>query len=430
MTNVMSKTAYWTAAMCACALLAAGAAPCQEGWLGDVNLDGRTDVLDIQGGISQAVGAAAASFEADVDENDEVNILDVQHLINTTLGVGGLMQRVQGFVDIPGNMPRLRVIAISHEGQRVSAEIDPETGAFELRLRTRTSWAMAVCGRIQGQWRCLATFEFPVGQATSCTLPLPRLSRGVTLRLGTVLLEHNRMRVEQELQTLLGSLEKPADRTDRNGNGVPDFIEPLLRRAADAPGVPAQADVDALLALTAECIEEWLAQEPMLDLTDEEGNGMPDFVDGLLACLKDALPEWLRTQGVPATDMSGRERLVAAVMDHVRQTVKAWLGTLDRDSLIDADDDGVPDFIQPQLSTGSLGGVMDQNGNLTPDFAEDHDGDGVPNIDDEDWHAGGGDHDRDGVADVLDWDDDNDGIPDYADDSPLDPVAALATQGL
>ena len=430
MNIAMSKRPGWTAAACVCALLAAGTAWCQDGWLGDVNLDGRTDVLDVQAGVSQAVGSASASFEADVDENDEVNILDVQHLINTTLGTGGLIQRVQGFVDIPGNLARLRIVAISHEGLLVPAEIDADTGAFELRLRTGTGWAMAVCGRFQGQWRCLATFEFPVGQGTSCTLPLPRLSRGITLRLGTVVQDQSRVRVGLGLRALLASLEEPADPADRNGNGVPDFVELLLRRAANAPGIPAQCDVNALLALTAQCVTEWIALDPALNLTDEDGNGIPDFVDGLLVCLEEVLPEWLGAQNVPAMDTSGESQRVAAVMAHVRLGVKAWLGTLDRDGLIDANDDGVPDFMESQLSTGTLGSVMDRNADLTPDFAEDHDGDGVPNIEDEDWNVDGGDHDRDGVDDVSDWDDDNDGTPDYADDSPLDPVLTLAAPRL
>jgi len=409
------------------ALAVCAALPAYAGLAGDVNLDGTTNVLDVQAGVTQALGAAPATLEADVDLADGVNILDIQHLINTALGTGGLIQRVRGVVDCACEAERIGIVAISREGHRVRAEVDRNTGEFTLPLRVRTTWALALCVRAQQQYRCLATTEFPVGDRLSCTLPLPRLSRGEPLNLGRLLLMQRRLRVQTDLRRLLGELDEPADLSDDNGNGMPDFIEPLVRRAGQGPGVSPEADIEALIALAADCVAAVFEADPYLDLSDEDGNAVPDFVEPVLECLCDALEVWLPQQP-PVSDIAGNrpERSINEILRHVAQGVPGWLRSLERAGLIDDDGNGVPDHIEPDLSTAEIATGIDRNADLTPDFAEDHDDDGVPNISDEDF-ASVDDHDGDGIDDSEDVDDDNDGTPDYADGNPLDPtVLAVA----
>lgn len=409
------------------ALAAWAALPAHAALLGDVNSDGATDVLDVQASVNQALGAAEPSLEADLDEVDGVNILDVQHLINTALGVGGLTQGVRGVVDCTGEAEQVRIIAVSRQGQRVHGDVDPATGEFRLLLRVRTSWALALCVMAQQQYRCLGTFEFPIGDRMSCTLPLPQLSRGEDLDLGTLLAVGHRLRVQAELRRLLGQLDEPADLTDDNDNGMPDFVEPLVERVRQGPGVPAGADIDALIELAADCITAVLEEDPTLDLTDENRNAMPDFVEPLLECLRAALEIWLPEQPSGPGLVAGQpDRSVQNIIEHVAHGVPGWLRSLERAGLVDDNEDGIPDSIEPHLSTADAATAIDSNADLTPDFAGDRDGDGVPNILDPDWTSST-DHDGDGICNADDVDNDNDGVPDYADANPLDPTVVAIT---
>jgi len=409
------------------ALAACAALPAHAALLGDVNRDGATDVLDVQASVTQALGAAEPSIEADLDEVDGVNILDVQHLINTALGVGGLTQRIRGVVDCSGEAEQVLIIAVSRQGQRVQGDVDRDTGEFQLMLRARTSWALALCVRAQQQYRCLGTFEFPIGDRLSCTLPLPQLSRGEDLDLGAPLSVGRRLRVQAELGRLLGQLDDPADLTDDNANGMPDFVEPLIDRVRQGPGVSPDADIDALIELAGDCITAVLEEDPTLDLTDENRNALPDFVEPLLECLRAALEVWLPEQPAGPGAVAGQpDRSVEDIIEHVAHGVPGWLRSLDRPALVDDNEDGIPDCIEPDLSTADAATAIDSNADLVPDFAEDHDGDEVPNIVDPDWTSSV-DHDGDGIGDVDDVDDDNDGMPDYADANPLDPTVASVT---
>ena len=206
---------------------ASGEGGSMNGMLGDINLDGHTNVLDVQAGVTQALGAASQTPEGDVDGSGAVNIFDVQHLVNSTLGVGGLSQRVTGVVSGSGTGIRsqLRVIAVSREGQLEEAEVDPDTGAFQLTLRVQTNWALALCTGEQGQQQhqCLGAFEFPIGESVSCTLPLPSLSRGIDLDIGAVSQNQYRLRCGMGIRQMLGQLGAPIDSSDGNGQRCSRF---------------------------------------------------------------------------------------------------------------------------------------------------------------------------------------------------------------
>ena len=142
--TVLRTLTMWAVAM---ALLAVQPAWAQNAMLGDVNKDGTCNILDIQCCINQALGNAGPTPEADVDENGQPDIVDVQNMVNTALGEGGLIQRVRGTLDCEGDPTRLRIRAVSMDGDTVECDVDPDTLQFNLRLRVKTAWAISMIPR-------------------------------------------------------------------------------------------------------------------------------------------------------------------------------------------------------------------------------------------------------------------------------------------
>lgn len=387
--------------------------------LGDVNCDGLTNVLDVQATIGQALGAMAPTPQANVDENDQVDVLDVQNMINTALGEGGLVQKMSGTINCQGDCTMLFIRAMSMDGLCERADVDPKTGRFVLRLRVKTAWSLALCQmeQIQNQWQegVVAMFQFQVGGEESSTMPLPNLARE-ELRLGMCEQDQDRIRVRKTLQQMLGELASPIDPADGDGNGIPDFVDPLLERLRAATGVPHPVDLAPLCVLIQPCVAAWAEAGITPDLTDANENGIPDFVEPLLDCIQDSIATWLESIGVQIPpgdgDGNGVPDFVDTIMAHVRNGVPMWLRQMGPPELVDEDGDGTPDFIQNQLCYRGVIGPFDSDGDGIPNYAEDCDGDGIPNVADPDcWN--GDDSDGDGVPDIDDWDDDNDGIPDY-----------------
>lgn len=393
---------------------------------GDLNRDGVTDVLDVQATIGQALGAMALTAEADVDGNSGVDIFDVQHLINSALNRGGLVQRVFGVVDCDCDLAELAIVALSREGRRVIAEVNPDTGAFELLLRTRTSWAMGLCGRRDGEesFHCIGRIAFPIGDRFSSSLPLIDLSHGRELGLGTLRPEDGRIVVEDDLLDLLGRIDRPFDRSDRNEDGIPDFAESLIRRVDSFDGYPDGFEIGELLRRIAACAGQVELEDVAPSLADRDGNEIPDFIErSFLPCVESALDVYLRELLGP--NNADAMRIAERVRRHVIEGVSEWLARLDHPLLRDENENGAPDFIEPFLiRSEGISTELDRDGNLTPDFLEDHDGDGVPNYLDEDFRNRPGvrDRDGDGIEDDVDVDDDNDGRPDYADPSLTEAV--------
>jgi len=400
------------------ALVGARTASALTGLLGDVNLDGAINVLDIQNTINQALGVAGETPEANLDENGQVDVLDVQNMVNSVLGTGGLVQPMSGTLDCERTQDRLRIMAVSQDGSCEVCDVDCETYQFRIRLRVKTGWSFAVM-RSAGEGQpetCAGTFEFAIGDTTSCTLPIPGLSRGEELSLGPLGLA-SRIRAEREIRAMLGQLCDPIDPSDDNGNGIPDFVEPLLERLRTGPGMPGGIHLEPLYAAIEECIAAWLEQITTPDLTDADADGIPDFIEPLIDCVLGAIQDWLEGEGVQVPpgdhDGNGIPDAIDALVHHLVQGIPGWLATLNRPELVDSDGDGIPDFIEDHLSLPGIPSHVDGDGDGVPDFAEDDDSDGIPNIADDNAHVPG-DVDGDGVDDGDDLDDDNDDIPDYA----------------
>jgi hypothetical protein len=128
--------------------------------------------------------------------------------------------------------------------------------------------------------------------------------------------------------------------------------------------------------------------------------------------LRGYLAELLGTSGADV------DRAVVRARNAALLGIAEWLRSLDLPQVIDENMNGIPDRIEHYLIRMQGESTrIDRDGNLVPDFLDDHDGDGVPNLFDEDWRTrpDANDPDGDGIPNDEDADDDNDGVPDYAD---------------
>lgn len=394
-------------------------AAAQTGLPGDVNLDGVINVLDMQAAVSQALGRAAETVEANVDDNAQVDIVDVQILVNTILEEGGLVQTVLAEVaSSTKGAPSERMIAVSNDGLFAEGTVDPNTGEVSLNLSTDRGWALALLvDSGSGTETVEGSVLFPVNGNASATLPLPNISFAPDVSLGSLAFA-SPATVGQDIQNLLSDVVPPIDTTDSDNNGLPDFIEPLLAVVTDDPDVPNAADLEGLRGAVAVCVEENLADLQDPSVNDANGNDLPDFIEPFLQCLEDTLADWLDSIGitVPPDDLDGNGTpdFVDDILDTVEAGVPEWVDSLGAPQLVDDDGNGIPDFIDAHLALVGIPSEIDGDGDGIPDFAEDDDGDGIPNIADPDAQVPG-DADGDGIPDTADLDDDNDGLPDYAD---------------
>lgn len=202
------------------------------------------------------------------------------------------------------------------------------------------------------------------------------------------------------------------------GNGVPAFIEPLLRALAMSAteGLTAERTTTSLYAYLQPCLRPWLDEVLRPSLHDSDNDGTPDFVAPFFACLDLHFQGWLSTVAgslpVGAEDTLGD--FSASRLTDARDGISEWLTLTGITELVDTNHNGLPDYIEYDLSLAGDPTVIDWNGNGIPDYAEDDDGDGIPNFLDNDW-APENDADRDGIPDDYDTDDDNDGSLDYGD---------------
>ena len=393
----------------------------QAGLPGDVNLDGAVNVLDVQASINMALGVTDQTQEADADVNSVVDVLDVQALVNTSLGTGGLVQPVAGYVPGIKNAANLQVIAVSLDGRVEKGAVDPVTGGFELLLGVRTAWSLALAGEMNGAWQTLATLSFPIAGDTVLGLPIPELSDGDVIYLGEVFHGVGDV-LADDVRTLLARLADPLTTVDADTNGLPDFLETLFGAYLEDPAVlgvslPTDLEGDLLHDLVGTCLGDSLDGEIPPDLSGAEDDGIPDFLDPAVQCLTSGVSGWLDSSIFPIP-----QELIDIYNQYVVEWVSTqmipWLVSQDRPELSDANGNWIPDFVEEWLCTpGSC--VLDANGDALADFAQDNDGDGIPNLFDADaWTDA--DTDGDGVANDFDWDDDGDGIPDYAEPPPPD----------
>lgn len=402
---------------------------------GDVNGDGQVDVADVQGIVNDAVESRGPNAQNDVDGNGRVDIFDVQNAVNTALGIGGLVQRVTGRINYPMDIPIERIVvkAVSGQGEMRRANVNLQTGRFMLPLRVRRAWTLAAVVTVnaaEGNYE-VGQYMFKVPSSSgeeeeySPVLPIPRLSRGKVIALG----EHDFARVmyvDVNIFDLLARVNNEDWERDRNENGIPDFIEPLLERVRNAPGVLDDMDLDAFSALIANCIEEHYDSLSAPSRVDENENGVPDFLEPFIDCLRDNILQWFEESGVELPedttddDGNGVPDFIDAIVRHVVRAIPEWLQSLNEEDLEDENGNGMPDYIEEFVPGPGGPNPVDTDGDGTPNYLEDDDGDGVPNYLDEDEQGGPGDADGDGIPDPADRDDDNDGIPDYADPDHAD----------
>lgn len=430
-----------------CGLAPPGAA--QEAFPGDLNHDGLINILDVQASINMALGDATPSPEADVDEDGDVYVTDIQVITNTALGVSGLLQPVVGTLDIAATTGRdapYRVVAVSEDGRIVHGQVHPESGQFRLMLPVRTAWSFALVATPDTAPTTVATLRFALRDGASTLLPLLRLSRGVPVDLGRI---HPQFLAEPtaDMRLLLGEITRPLDEQDADASGVADVLEALIFPLPSEPEAfgfvgmsPLASEIDAdfealVIAKLQDCLNDGLA--PLLqnpNLTGVEAEPFPRFLDPLILCLYEAVETELNAL-VDDANVDYYAPYFAHYRDYLGDLLEArlptWLLAQDDPELIDANLNGVPDYIEGNLCLGdtALPGIpmnldrcgIDANGDGIPDFAEDHDGDQRPNYFDPDARTPD-DLDADGVPNHLDVDDDNDGVPDYADAAPADPT--------
>lgn len=397
--------------MLACAMGVSIRAASDEpsGLLGDVTLDGQVNVLDVQKSINQALGMESASPEADLDGNDSVDVRDVQNLINSALGTGGVFQALTGLVaGLGAPLEDVSVAAISDIGLVAAGDLSPE-GRFDLTLRTGMGWGLVLVG---SENQTLGWFEFPVDDYVSSTLPLPPLSIGEVMDLGELDLGAGPL-VEQDVRALVSQILAPIDLEDADENGVPDFLEAFL---------------DPIFVLAG----PYLALLP-----PGQGEIPPDefLMDQLSQCIADSSEELVRPTLIDDNDdgvLDCLEPLLACIQDTLIAFVEMddW-GVPISSFLEDSNSDGVPDLIEmvmdvlvaaipAWINSMDRPELTDVNADGIPDFLED--GLVVPGTFGGDWFpCPWRDSDSDGVADWLDPDDrpsgdnDADGVPDEYD---------------
>lgn len=385
---------------------------------GDVNGDGQVNVADVQGIVNDVVANRAANAQNDVDGNGRVDIFDVQHSVNTALGVGGLVQPVEGRINYPMDVPLEKIVirAISDKGEMRETEVQHDTGEFRIPLRVKRAWTMGAIVHFEaadtpyetGQY--LFSAPWLESDAWVGVLPIPKLSRGSVISLG----DHDfasEIYVDVDVYGILASVNNEEWQRDRNQNGIPDYMEPLLLRVMEGPGIPEGMDQSILDALVAACIEDHLETLTAPSRVDADLNGVPDFLQPFIDCLHESISQWFVDNGMEAPDSEDVDKIV----DHVIRGVQGWLNSFKDDDLEDENDNGMPDYIEEFVPGPGGPNPVDSDGDGTPNYLEDDDGDGVPNYLDEDHQGGPDDSDGDGIPDPWDNDDDNDGIPDYAD---------------
>lgn len=242
---------------------------------------------------------------------------------------------------------------------------------------------------------------------------------------------------------------------DMNNNGIDDALEP---RDTDADGRPDYLDIDSDNDSIPDSVEAAISggSLPVLSGVDTDSDGIDDNVDS--------------NNGGPVTDVNAN-----GISDNGEPVDTDGDGVpdyrdldSDNDSLLDIDEAGTNDLnldgqVDNSLDEGSVSNPPNNDIDIDPDYRDldsnmdgtfdlesnpdaipfdtapqdgevdvvtDNDGDGIANdVDlDPDNFGGGRDSDEDMIPDVLDLDDDNDGIPDLAEGlDELDPANSTDT---
>ncbi len=350
--------------------------------VGDVNGDGVVNILDVQAAIAQALQSVPGSALSDVDGNSLVDITDVQNLINTTLGTGGLLQRIRGVLSAPQDILQAGVTlaAISQDGDQVVVAVDPETGAFTIKLPVRRAWSLvfATMPDVDGH-QVTGTVQFTVAGVLSSVLPLADLSQCDVLDLGTLTFG-SVIAVGTDIRNLLAGINKQELLVDADGNGIPDFLDKLIDQTAKLPIFDCNAasgvklplpitlpcvDAAAIKSLIRDCVANDLGTITDVSLVEANGDHIPDFLEPFLVCLRNGIQAWLQQTNIPVPD-----QVMDFVMGTISQRLPEMLGALHLPRLTDTDGDGIPDIIRFGVGPLPIPPAMDANGDGIPDFLQ------------------------------------------------------------
>ncbi|MEQ1732365.1 MAG: Ig-like domain-containing protein, partial [Bacteroidia bacterium] len=229
---------------------------------------------------------------------------------------------------------------------------------------------------------------------------------------------------------------------DANNNGLEDIMETIVLSLpnADGSGLPNYADIDADDDGIVDAIEAVATGTTISNsTTDTDGDGISDVYDidptiggaGTVPVNTDGIdtPDYidldsdndLKTDAIEGHDNNG---------DGVADVVASGID-VDKDGLDDAFDNDTTLPTPANGQTSSSFPNLDNTITAERDWREvlDTDGDGVPNLADLDDDNDGildaaegiADTDKDGKPDTIDLDSDNDGIPDVTEAGGLDP---------
>ncbi len=354
-------------------VFAAGIANAQLPALGDLNGDGDINVLDIQAAIAQVLQHIPQNNLGDLDENGIVDVIDVQNLINTALGSGGLVQRVIGRLPeiaelLEGN---LQAIAVSQDGQTIVVDIDTETGNFSFTLPVKNQWWIAIVQYLDDNLMEILPLNFPVEGQISTVLPLLQLSECDILNLGNLSVGPEGVITPEDLRTILAGINRGQVLLDLDGNGIPDFIDNLLTEIYVIPGLPPNQmqELPTLIELIESCLQSSLPDLTTVTLIDTNDNGIPDFIEPLLQCLRESVIPWMQENDLFYPP--GFEDITTQFfVDFLEAQVPDWMDELQNPNLIDLNGNGIPDVIEPYLEDISLPEWVDGNANGIPDFLE------------------------------------------------------------
>ncbi len=401
---------------------------------GDVNLDGRLDLLDVQKAINQTIEAASPTPEADLNRDGAVNIFDVQVLIRSALGKGGLIQPLRLTVEKPSgtvDWAKLRAVALSSDGLRVEAALKATGGGHaeaQFGLWTGRAWRLAVFDIDEGKVLALARFRVCGKRANM--LPLTGPCNGRVLNMGALVLgKGTPTLLGPDACTISAQMVPDASLSDGNGNGIPEYLDAWMAPVVDFAAAFADSHgPDSLKRggferhVAAAIAEAGGLQAP--SPADFDADGLPDSLQTAMGSIQTGLLRWLKEGGfrlgahpVPDDNANGLPDPFEPTLAALRKSNPEAIANLSVPQLTDINSNGVADFFEPMLLlrggiwpgftalalNGEGEAIARREGEWDPLAAAKTALPGLP------WQL---DQDEDGLPDVADDDDDNDGWPD------------------
>jgi hypothetical protein len=381
---------------------------------------------------------STAGLPGDVNLDGVINVLDVQQGINHDLagtasaeadldGNGQVDVRdVQNLVNsalgtggvfqvVKGQAPQTPLATgwkvVAISMQGLMVQASlPASGQFTLALRAGGGWRIGI---IDPTKHVAVEPDFALGSRQSHTLALPALSIGKSLDLGTLPNGLN-LPIVSDLQPLLAGVMDALPTTDANNNGIPDFLQPLF----DA--LIAQLSAQLKMLPPDKATLDTSLLQTLTNLFQDQSSSLthPNLLDSNNDGTPDFIEPLLTALGQQLTPLFGSQ-----IMNCVTQALPAWLAGLNMALVTDANKNGIPDFLESHLVVPASSGDQGLHATSAPDLLKDANNNGIPDFL-ESAGISADDTDGDGIPDSIDLDKDNDGVPDYADAYPLDPSRA------